>query len=169
LIVTTLLTRPPNRAALLFRLTMVGVLASCFAGTGCTIWRARKPTTWSAATAPNQFENILWKDLVAGNVEEVHRHLAPLFVFTSADGTRDREAYLQYLAQMHISGYSMADVTSKPNGNDWVVSYRLTLQGTALQLPTPARVMTVWQHVRRSWVVIAQSVTPEVQPTTARP
>jgi hypothetical protein len=169
LIVTTLLTRPPHRAALLFRLISLAVLASCFAGTGCTIWRAKRPTTWSVATAPDQFENILWKELVAGNAEEVHRHLAPSFVFTSADGTRDREAYLQYLAQMHISSFSIADVTSKPNGNDWVVSYRLSLQGSSLQLPSPARVMTVWQHVRRSWVVIAQSVTPEVQPAAARP
>jgi hypothetical protein len=110
--------------------------------------------------------------VASGNLEEVRRHLAPLFVFSSPDGVRDRDAYLQRLAQRHIRSYTIADITSKPNGADWVVSYRLTLQdaGSEARLPAePLRVMTVWQQAHGSWIAIAQSVTPEARATPAHP
>ncbi|MGH9492235.1 MAG: nuclear transport factor 2 family protein [Terriglobales bacterium] len=125
---------------------------------GCTMWEQKQSTAWSNATGAEQFERLLWQEIKAGNWSEVERRLAPTFVEVTAGGVHDRAQALDRLKALQVADYSMGDLEVRPNGNDMVVAYTITLR-----LPsggdTTLRMMTVWQQVKGGWIAISHSET----------
>ncbi|MGH9530940.1 MAG: nuclear transport factor 2 family protein [Terriglobales bacterium] len=119
-----------------------------------------KITAWANATGAEQFERLMWQEIKAANVAEVEKRLAPTFVVVSPGGVRDRAAEMDLLRRFTVKEYSLGELEVRPNGNDMVVTYSLTLDATLDGQPVPTgpwRVMTVWQQVGTTWVAIAQS------------
>ena len=122
---------------------------------GCTMWE-QKPAAWSSATGAEHFERLLWQEIKAKNWPEVERRLAPTFVEVTSTGSRDRAQTLERLKSLDLADYSLGDLEVRPNGNDMVVAYAITLRA-ASGGETTLRMMTVWQQVKGGWVSVAHS------------
>lgn len=134
---------------------------------GCTMWKQPKTATWSNATAGEDLERLFWQDLKAKKWTEVDKHLAPIFVSVTPGGTFDRAAALDRLRQLDITEYTLGDFATQLNGDSLVVTYTITVRGTFASHPlpgTPTRMMSVWQQLKKGWVMIAHSDTPAAQP-----
>jgi hypothetical protein len=65
-----------------------------------------------------------------------------------------------------LKEYSLGDLKTELNGSTIVVTYTITLTGTAGNgtagsqplPPSPQSIMTVWQQQKAGWVAIAHSV-----------
>ncbi len=139
---------------LLPALVLSGALAAC------TMWEKPKVATWANATGAEQFERLLWQEIKAANWPEVENRLAPTFVVVAPSGVRDRAAEMAFLRRLVLKDYSLGEVEVRPNGNDMVVSYSISVDATLDGLPMPAgpwRMMTVWQEVGTTWTAIAHS------------
>ena len=118
------------------------------------------PTAWSNATGAEQFERLWWSEVKAKNWNEVGYRMAGTYVSVTPEGVRDREQTLARLKQLEIEDYALGDVDVRPNGNDLVITYTLTLKGTLANAPLSlerANMMTVWQQQKSGWVAIAHS------------
>ena len=127
---------------------------------GC--WAEKKPATWSSATAPEQFERLFWDSVKAKDWQEVQNRLAPNFVSQSRAGTEDKAAFLARLQRMELQEVSIGDVQVQSNGADMVVTYTLSMSGSSGGQPMaagPVRMMSVWQQVKRGWIMIAHTET----------
>lgn len=138
-------TRAPALAAAVLVLTLAG----------CTMGE-QKPTAWSNATGAEQFERLLWQEIKAKNWNGVERRLAPAFVETTASGVRDRTQALERLKALDLADYSLGELGVRPDGNDMVVAYTITLRA-ASGGQTTLHMMTVWQQVKGGWIAIAHS------------
>jgi hypothetical protein len=126
--------------------------------TGCTMWREKRPATWSSATGPETFERLLWQDIAAGNWSEVEKHLAPAFTATLPGGRYDREGTIALWKQQPREPMSLGEFTVTPQGNSTVVTYTAQAAGQN----TRWRMMTVWQEASGGdWMAIAHSEVPE--------
>jgi hypothetical protein len=140
----------------------------------CTFYGEHPARKLSDATGGEGLERIFWKDVEAGNWTELGRLLASNYVGTTPSGTNDREAALAQYRQWQLKSFSLGDVKTEMNGDTIVVTYSITLNGTAgggsvgggtvgsgsvgSQLPsTPQQMMTVWQQQKSGWVAIAHS------------
>jgi hypothetical protein len=126
---------------------------------GCGGWKPR-PSAWSNATGAEQFERLWWADIKAKKWNEVGFRMAASYVAINADGIKDREQALAHLRLLEIEEFAIGDVDVRPNGNDLVVTYTMTLRGTLAGVPvilerTP--MMTVWQQQKSGWIAIAHS------------
>lgn len=130
---------------------------------GCTLGEQKQSTAWSNATGAEQFERLLWQEIKAKNWKEVERRLAPAFVETTAGGVRDRGQALERLKSLDLADYSLGDLEVRPEGNDMVVAYAITLRAASGGQST-LRVMTVWQQVKGGWIAIAHSETGPASP-----
>jgi hypothetical protein len=130
---------------------------------GCTMWKEKQPPTWSSATGAEQLERLLWQEIKARNWQEVEKHLGSNLVVVLPTGTRDRAAQMEFLKGLEITDYSIGEMEVTPNGNDMVVTYTVSLQGTANGepiAPGPWRMLGVWQQVGTSWIAIVQARMP---------
>lgn len=130
---------------------------------GCTMWKERQSAAWNNATGAEQFERLLWQEIKARNWPEVERHLGSNLVVVVPTGMRDRAAQMEFLKGLEISDYSIGEMQVTPNGNDMVVTYTMTMQGTVSGEPIgqgPWRMLGVWQQVGTSWVAIVQAGMP---------
>jgi len=146
------------------------ILAGVAALAGCTIWKEPKTPTWNNATAGEQLERLFWDTVKAKKWSELDKHMAPLFVVQSSSGTRDRAATLERLRQMDIADYSLGDVATHLQGDTLIVTYNITRRGSIAGQPfpaAPAQMMSVWQQVKRGWILIAHAETPAAD-TVAR-
>jgi Domain of unknown function (DUF4440) len=144
-----------NRAAFWALLCATTILSAC------TIWPEHAVSTWHNATGGEGLERSFWRDVKTKDWTELQRHLAGNYLWLAPDGRLDRSAALQYLQQLRLQDYSLADVQTELNGSTFVVSYNLTLHGTSQGQPLssqPARAMTVWQQQKSGWVAVAHSV-----------
>jgi len=153
---------------MIFRLATAAFLVAVMSA--CTMYDKPKVTAWSNATGAEQFERLMWQEIKAGNLTEVEKRLASTFVVVSPSGVRDRATELDLLRRFVVKEYSLGELDVRPNGNDMVVTYMLTLEGTLDGQPVPSgpfRVMTVWQQVGKNWIAIAQSYAPAQSSPTA--
>jgi Domain of unknown function (DUF4440) len=128
---------------------------------GCTVWPEHTVNKWHDATGGEGLERSFWHDVKAKDWAGLKSHLAGNYVWVTAEGRLDRPAALQYLQSLQLDDYSLGDIQTELNGNTFVVSYSLTLRGTAGKqlLPgQPSQMMTVWQHQKAGWMAIAHSV-----------
>jgi hypothetical protein len=127
----------------------------------CTFFGEHPARAMAEATGGEGLERVFWKELAAANWVEVERALASNYVGTTPAGTLDRAATLEQYRQWRVKDYSLGDVKTEMNGNTIVVTYTITLNGTAGAQPLPSapqHMMTVWQQQKRGWIVIAHGV-----------
>jgi hypothetical protein len=145
------------------RVAVVAVLM--LAATGCTMWK-NPPKGWAGATAGEQLERLWWKDMQAKDWKELDKHLASTFTAVTPAGSYSRTEFLEQLKGLELDDYSLGEFNTQLNGRDFVVSYVIHLRGTRAGQPLPSeplRMMSVWQQVRKGWILIAHAesgVTP---------
>ena len=137
------------------------ILASC----SCTVWKQPRNPSWKSATGGEQYERLLWQAIRDSDWKEVEAHLAPMFAGVGPAGEKlDRAAFLDYWKAAKVREFSLGELTVQPNGADIVVSYELRLQSASGRAVSARglRVISVWQQLKRGWVLTAQSATPIV-------
>ena len=143
------------------RLALAPLLISMMLFSACTFYGDRPPRAFSEATGGEGLERVFWKHVQAANWIEVGRALASNYVGTAPSGSLDREAALAQYRQWQLKDYSLGDLKTELNGSTIVVTYTITLNGTAGSQPLPSapqHMMTVWQQQKAGWVAIAHSV-----------
>lgn len=139
------------------------ILALVWTIPACTMWSQPSTANWKNATAGEQLERLFWDTVKARNWSELDRHIAPGFVLQSPAGPRDRSQALERLRQLQLSDYSLGDVSTQLQGNTLIVTYSITRRGSLAGQPlpdSPVRMMSVWQQLKRGWLLIAHSDTP---------
>jgi hypothetical protein len=127
----------------------------------CTFYGEHPARTLSEATGGEGLERVFWKDVAGANWVEVERMLASNYVGVTPGGTLDRAATLEQYRQWQLKEYSLGDLKTELNGTTIVVTYTITLNGTAGSQPLPSsaqHMMTAWQQQKAGWVAIAHSV-----------
>jgi hypothetical protein len=123
-----------------------------------------KHPTWNNATGSEQHERLMWDAMKAQKWKDVESHLAPTFVGVDAAGAKyDRAGWLASWKSSAISEFSLGEVTVDPAGTDMVVSYILNISGNVSGSVAPKqtlRVVSVWQTVKKGWILTATSLTP---------
>ncbi len=140
---------------------VVSAAAALLFVVGCI--HVRPASAFQKATSMEQYERAMWDAIKNQKWQEVESHMAETYVISMPDTVRDRAAMLEHLKQVKLSDYAIADLQSRPNGNDMVVTYTIEVHGTFAGKPLPfarMRILTVWQTVKRGWIEIAQSAQP---------
>lgn len=125
----------------------------------CNLWK-NAPKGWTGATGGEQLERLFWDEVRAKNWAELDLHLAPLFVSTSVDATRDKAASFEHWKQYDLQSVTLADVQVQPAGSDFIVTATVTVTGTVGGKPIPTQpihTMTVWQPVKKGFVAVAHT------------
>jgi hypothetical protein len=130
---------------------------------GCTLYPERQPKAFTDATGGEGVERSFWQAIEKKQWKAIDAHLAPNFVYVTPAGRVDRAAALSEIQQLRLDEYSLGDLTTEMNGQTFVVSYSVTLRGTAGGQPLPnkpQRRVSVWQKQKASWVLISHTVLP---------
>jgi ketosteroid isomerase-like protein len=138
------------------------VVVLIFAGTfqACTLWAEHPVKNWTDVTGGESLERNFWMEVKAKNWTELEKHVAGNFITASVAGTRDKASALDRLKQLQVDDFSIGDIQVELNGESLVVTYSLTLKGSAGGTPLsgdPRRMMSVWQKQKSGWVIIAHS------------
>ena len=122
-----------------------------------------KHPTWTNATGAEQCERLMWHSLQNKQWQEVDHHLAPLFMgVNSAGQSLDHAAWIEYWKQSQVTDYSLGELSAQPAGADVVVSYTVHFNDSSAGQTAPSsgvRVLSVWQSVKKGWVLISQTHT----------
>jgi hypothetical protein len=141
------------------RLAAAPLLLSLMLGLACTIAKERPARTFSEATGAEALERLFWKQVQAGNWVELDRVIASNYVGVAPSGSLDRDAILAQYRQWKLTDFAIGDLKTELNGPTFIVTYTITLNGTAAgqPLPSPQHMMTVWHEHKSGWMVIAHS------------
>ena len=139
-----------------------GTVLMCFLACciGCTMWGQHSARNWADATGGEHLEHLFWQNAKSGTWNDLGRHLSTTFVCVTPEGTFDRDATIERLKQLQLKEFVLSDLEVHPNGNDMVVTYTISLQGTLAgrALSPRMRDVTVWQHAAHGWMAIMHSV-----------
>jgi ketosteroid isomerase-like protein len=142
-----------------FRLSILLVILAL---TGC--WKEPSKYNWSNAPGAEQHERLMWQAIRNQEWNEVEHHLTPSFVGISATGQQfDRAGWVEHLKAMQVRDFSVGEMTVQPNGPDMVIAYEAHVSGEQSAQPSAnngVRVVSVWQQLKRGWVLILQAITP---------
>ncbi len=128
--------------------------------TGCTIGGEPKHPTWRGATGAEQYERLVWQSIHDKDWKEIEYRLAPTFIGVNAQGQAlDRAAWIEYWKSFSLQEFSLGEVAVQPEGADMVLTYVLQVSGSQAQ---SFRVVSVWQQVKRGWILTANSTTPVI-------
>ena len=132
----------------------------CFLLAGCA--GAPKHPTWKNATGAEQTERLMWQAIQSKDWANVERHLSATFVGVTADGRMfDRAGWVEQWKSAEVREFSLGEVQVQPEGIDMKVTYILHIQTSAKALPSSGlRVVSIWQEVKRGWMLSAISMTP---------
>ena len=142
-----------------------GLMLAFLLEAGCTMYKERPANGFADATGGESLERVFWKNMAAGNWTEIDRVLASNYAGVTASGTLDKAAALEQYRQWQLKEYSLGDLKTELNGSTIVVTYAITLNGTAggngaAPLPSASQhMMSVWQQQKSGWVEIAHSTT----------
>ena len=141
------------------RLAALPLLLALMPGLACTIAKERPARSFSEATGAEALERIFWKEIQAANWVEIDRVIASNYVGTAPGASLDRAAALEQYRQWKLTDYAIGDVKTEMNGPTFIVTYSITLNGTAggQPLSSPQHMMTVWHQHKSGWMVIAHS------------
>jgi hypothetical protein len=120
----------------------------------CNMW-SKPASGWIGATGGEQIEKLFWKDVQAKNWAEVDRHVADTFAATGPGGTMDRTAFLRDLQKAPLADYSLSECSSQLNGGDMMIT--CTLRANWAGQPFNASTLSVWQQLKKGWVMVAHS------------
>jgi hypothetical protein len=143
------------------RVAALPILLSLMLGLACTIAREHPARNFAEATGGESLERVFWKEMQAGNWTEIERTLASNYMGMTPAGSLDRTATLEQYRQWKLTDFAIGDLKTEMNGPTFVVTYTITLNGTAAGQPLPSapqHMMTVWQQQKSGWMVIAHSV-----------
>ena len=150
----------PSLPSWMLALTVASVLTIVFAP-ACTLYGEHPVRSIAGATGGEGLERVFWKNVATRNWVEIERALASNYAGVTPAGTLDREATLAQYRQWQLNDYSLGNLNTELNGSTIVVTYTITMKGTAGSAPlpsTPQHMMTVWQQQKAGWIVIAHSV-----------
>jgi len=100
----------------------------------------------------------MWQAIRDQKWSEVEHHLAPTFVGLASNGQKfDRTTWVEYWKEHQPGDVSLGELSVQPDGPDMVVTYELHLSGAS---SPGVQVVSVWQQLKRGWVLIAQTMTP---------
>jgi hypothetical protein len=145
------------------RLAALPLLFYMMLGLACTIAKERPASNFAEATGGEATERMFWKQLQAGNWTEIERIVASNYVGIVPGATLDRAAALEQYHQWKLTDFAIGDLKTEMTGSTFIVTYTITLNGTAAGQPlpsTPQHMMTVWAEHKSGWMMIAHSVTP---------
>jgi Domain of unknown function (DUF4440) len=140
---------------------MLLLAVALMALTACTFYGERPARSFSDVTGGESLERVFWKNVASNNWTEVQRAFASNYVALTPNGAMDREAALDQYRKWNVKDYSLGNLKTELNGNTIVVTYTLTVNGTAgsQQFPAgPRSMMSVWQQQKKGWVIIAQNL-----------
>jgi Domain of unknown function (DUF4440) len=143
------------------RVRVALILFALTVSLACTLYRERPARSFAEATGGEELERVFWKHVKAGNWPEIERALASNYAGVIPGAALDRTAALDQYRQWKLTDVSLGDLKTELNGPTIVVTYTITLNGTAAGQPlssAPQHMMTVWQQEKRGWVQIAHSV-----------
>jgi hypothetical protein len=150
--------------AMTFRrlITISILLLSIGANTSCTMWGEKKHPNWKQATSGEHLVNLFWKDVEAKRWQDLESHVGSSFVGISPNGTSNHDQVLEHLRAMDLKAFQIGEVNSQMAGNDLIVTYTITARGTVggQPLPSPLRMMSIWQELRNGWILVAHSTVP---------
>jgi hypothetical protein len=135
------------------------LLLSLMLGLACTIAKERPARTFSEATGAEALERLFWKQVQAGNWVEIERVIASNYMGVEPGQSLDRTAAVDRYRQWKLTDFAISDVKTELNGPTFIVTYSITLNGTAngQPLPSPQHMMTVWHQHKSGWMVIAHT------------
>jgi hypothetical protein len=137
-----------------------GLAAVLVLEAGCTMYSEHPAKGFADATGGEGLERVFWKSVAAGNWTEIDRVLASNYSGVTVGLTLDKAAALEQYRQWQLKEYSLGDLKTELNGSTIVVTYTITLNGSAGggALPSgPQHMMSVWQQQKSGWVEIAHS------------
>ena len=144
------------------RLVVASLLAVVLsASPACTVYPYREAKAFTDATGGESAERAFWNAVEQKHWKAIDSHIAPNFVYVTPAGRMERAAALEQIQKMQIQEVSLGDFSTEMNGDTFVVTYTVTLRGTADGQPLPAqpqRRVSVWQKQKTAWVLISQSV-----------
>jgi hypothetical protein len=120
----------------------------------CNMW-SKPASGWTGATGGEQLEKLFWEDVQARNWAEVDKHVAATFAGAGASGTADRAAFLRDLQKSPLTQFSLSECNSQSNGADLVVT--CTLRATWAAESVQAATLSVWQQLKKGWIMVAHS------------
>jgi hypothetical protein len=139
---------------------ILALMAVMLLEAGCTMYGEHPEKGFADATGGEGLERVFWKSVATANWTAVERVLASNYAGETAGATLDRDAALAQYRQWQLKEYSLGDVKTELNGSTIVVTYTITLNGSAggAALPAgPQHMMSVWQQQKSGWVEIAHS------------
>jgi hypothetical protein len=143
------------------RLIHCPLLAALLLLSSCTFYADHPVKILGDATGGEGLERAFWNDIQKQDWKDLDRHIASNFVYVTPAGRRERGEALEQIEQLRVREYSLGDLTTEMNRDTFLVTYMITLRGTAQGqelLNQPQRRMTVWQQQKGGWMVIAHSV-----------
>lgn len=141
------------------------VVVFCFVG--CA--GEPKHPTWKNLTGAEQTERLMWKAIQEKDWTNFANHLSGTFVGVNSTGQLfDRDGWLQFWKGAALREYSLSEIEVHPEGPDMKVTYTVQLQGDGPVTGQPAglRVVSVWQQLKKGWILSATSMTPFQNSTT---
>ncbi len=121
-----------------------------------------KHPTWKNATGAEQNERLMWQSIKGKDWITVEGHLSSTFIGVTANGQMfDRAGWLEQWKSAELREFSLGEVQVQPEGVDMKVTYIFHVQTAALGPASPEgfRVISVWQEVKRGWMLSAMSIT----------
>src|SRR5215472_1279273 len=134
------------------------VAITMFALAACTVYGEHPVQAFGDATGGVGFEQSFWRDIKDKDWRDLDRHIAANFVYVTPTGRLERAAAMEEIQKMQILEYSLGNLETEMNGDTFVVTYTITLRGSASGQGFPnhaQRRMTVWQHQKSGWFAIA--------------
>ena len=142
------------------RFAAAPLILSLMLSLACTIAKEHPPRTFDEATGGEGMERMFWKDIQAANWTEIERLIASNYMGMTSAGSFDRTATLDQYRQWKLADFAIGDLKTEMNSPTFIVTYTITLNGTAAGQPlpsTPQHMMTVWQQQKKGWIMIAHS------------
>jgi hypothetical protein len=143
---------------------ILALLCVMICASACTFYGEHPARTMAEATGGEGLERVFWKSIQTANWVEVERSIASNYAGVGPSGTLDRAATIEKYRSWQLKDYAIGDLKTELNTTTIVVTYNITLNGTAGSQPlpsTPQHMLTVWQQQKARWVVIAQSVSSQ--------
>jgi hypothetical protein len=141
--------------------TLIAIVAFALLLSGCA--GEPKHPTWTNATGAEQHERLMWKAVQEKSWADFEHHLSATFVGVNAEGKLfDRAGWLEQWKNAPVQDFSLGELQVQPEGPDMKVTYTLQIQaaGTAPAQSAGLQVVSVWQQVKKGWVLSATSMTP---------
>ena len=114
-----------------------------------------KHAAWSNATGAEQYERLMWQAIHDGHWSDFEGHLAPIFVGVNSSGQMfGRDAWVAYWKGAPVKDFSLGEVSVQPQGADMILTYVFHSNQGAW------RVVSVWQQVKKGWILTTTSITP---------